>query len=73
MGQGTIVNEHNRDLFMLLGTVGKRVSQIITGLFEDSLTSDDQIDFANQLTQLANGFRHRLHRTPLVIDAKTTP
>jgi hypothetical protein len=58
---------------MLLGTVGKRVSQIVTGLFEDSLTSDYQIDFANQLTQLANGFRHRLHRTLLVIDAETTP
>jgi hypothetical protein len=58
---------------MLLGTVGKRVSQIVTGLFEDSLTCDEQTLFANQLVEVAEGFRHRLHHTPLVIDAKTTP
>ena len=73
MGQGTILNEHNRDLPMLLGTVGKRVSQIVTGLFEDSLTYDEQTLFANQLVEVTEGFRHRLHHTPLVIDAETRP
>jgi hypothetical protein len=58
---------------MLLGSVGKQISGIVTSLFEDSLTCDEQTLFANQLVHLAEGFRHRIHRTPLVIDADTTP
>ena len=58
---------------MLLGTLGKRVSQIVTGLFENSLTCDEQVDFANQLISVAEGFRHRLHRTPLVIEGDIAP
>jgi hypothetical protein len=73
MGQGTILNEHNRDLLMLLDTVGKWISGVVTGLFEDSLTCDEQTLFANQLVEVAEGFRRRLPHTPLVIDAKTTP
>lgn len=65
---GTILNEHDRDLLMRLGTVGKRISGIATGLFEDTLTRDEPTLFADQLTQVAEGFRRRVHRTPLVID-----
>lgn len=32
------MNEADRDLLMLLGSVGIRVGEIVTGLFEDSLS-----------------------------------
>jgi hypothetical protein len=54
---------------MLLGTVDKRISGVVTGLFEDTLTRDEQTLFANQLVEIAEGFRRRVHRTPLIIDA----
>ena len=63
-----ILNEHDRDLLMRLGTVGKRISGIVTGLFEDTLTRDEQTHFADQLIEVAEGFRRRVHRTPLVIE-----
>ncbi|MGH3696687.1 MAG: hypothetical protein ACRDRX_22325 [Pseudonocardiaceae bacterium] len=50
--------------------MGKRISVIVTGLFEDSLTCDEQTEFANQIAQLAEGFRHRVQHTPLVIDGE---
>jgi hypothetical protein len=56
---------------MRLGTVGKRISGIVTGLFEDTLTRDEQTLFANQLVEVTEGFRRRVHRTPLIIDADT--
>jgi hypothetical protein len=56
---------------MRLGTVGKRISGVVTGLFEDTLSLDEQILFANQLVDVAEGFRYRVHRTPLIIDADT--
>ena len=66
------VNEHDRELFMLLGTVGIRISEMVTGLFEDSLSCDEQLAFAGQLTELAEGFRERVRRTPFVIDVEAT-
>jgi hypothetical protein len=66
------MNEADRELLMLLGSVGIRVSEIVTGLFEDSLSCDEQITFGNQLTELAEGFRQRVRRTPLVVDGVAT-
>jgi hypothetical protein len=66
------VNEADRDLLMLLGSVGIRVGEIVTGLFEDSLSCDEQLAFSGQLTELAEGFRQRVLRTPLIIDAEAT-
>jgi hypothetical protein len=57
---------------MLLGSVGIRVGEIVTGLFEDSLSCDEQLAFSGQLTELAEGFRQRVLRTPLIIDAEAT-
>jgi hypothetical protein len=54
---------------MRLGTVGKRIGEIVTGLFEDTLTRDEQTSFADQLVEVAEGFRRRVRRTPLIIDA----
>jgi hypothetical protein len=65
------MNEDDRELLMLLGSVGIRVSEIVTGLFEDSLTCDEQLAFGTQLMQLAEGFRQRVLRTPLVIEGET--
>jgi hypothetical protein len=45
---------------------------MVTGLFENSLNCDEQLLFAGQLTELAEGFRERLRRTPLVIDVEAT-
>jgi hypothetical protein len=66
------VNEADRDLLMLLGSVGIRVGEIVTGLFEDSLSCDEQLAFSNQLAELAEGFRQRVLRTPLIIDTEAT-
>ena len=38
------MNEDNRKLLMLLGSVGIRVGEIVTGLFENSLSCDEQLD-----------------------------
>lgn len=65
---GRAVNEYDRELLMLLGSVGLRVSEIVTGLFEDSLSHDEQIAFGHQLVELAEGFRQRAVRTCVVID-----
>ncbi|MGH3853232.1 MAG: hypothetical protein ACRDR6_06975 [Pseudonocardiaceae bacterium] len=62
------MTEADRELLMLLGGVGLRVAEIVTGLFEDSLSQDDQIAFGHQLVGLAEGFRQRARRTPLVIE-----
>ena len=32
------MNEQDRELLMLLGGVGNRVAEMVTGLFEDTLT-----------------------------------
>lgn len=66
------MNEADRELLMLLGSVGIRVSAIITGLFEDSLSCDEQLAFGNQLSELAEGFRRQVRRTPLVVDSEAT-
>ncbi|MGH4009688.1 MAG: hypothetical protein ACRDTH_16315 [Pseudonocardiaceae bacterium] len=66
------MNEDDRELLMLLGSVGIRVGEIVTGLFEDSLSCDEQIAFEHQLRDLAEGFRQRVLRTPLVVDAEAT-
>jgi hypothetical protein len=66
------MNEQDRDLLMLLGTVGTRASEMVTGLFEDGLSCDEQLAFSAQLTELAEGFRQRMVRTPLVIDLEAT-
>ncbi len=62
------MNEDDRELLMLLGSVGIRVGEIVTGLFEDSLSCDEQLTFGNQLTELAEGFRQRALKIPLIID-----
>jgi hypothetical protein len=66
------MNEADRELLMLLGSVGIRVGEIVTGLFEDSLSCDEQIAFGQQLGELAEGFRQRVLRTPIVIDEEAT-
>jgi hypothetical protein len=66
------VNEADHELLMLLGSVGIRVGEVVTGLFEDSLSCDEQITFGNQLMELAEGFHQRVLRTPLVVDGETT-
>jgi len=64
------VNEADRELLMLLGSVGIRVGEIVTGLFEDSLSCDEQLVFARQLMEVAEGFRERVRRTPLIIEGE---
>jgi hypothetical protein len=59
------VNEDDRELLMLLGSVGIRVGEMVTGLFEDSLSCDEQIAFGQQLVELAEGFRQRVLRTQI--------
>lgn len=66
------MSEEDRELLMLLGNVGLRVAEIVTGLFEDSLSHDEQIPFGHQLVNLAEGFRQRALRTPLVIEGDIT-
>jgi hypothetical protein len=66
------VNEDDRELLMLLGSVGIRVGELVTGLFEDSLSCEEQIVFGQQLVELADGFRQRVLRTPIVIDGEAT-
>jgi hypothetical protein len=66
------MSEEDRELLMLLGSVGIRVGEIVTGLFEDSLSRDEQISFGQQLVELAEGFRQRTLRTPLVIDGEVS-
>lgn len=62
------MNEADRDLLMLLGSVGIRVSEMVTGLFKDSLSRDEQLAFEQQLVELAEGFRQRALRIPIVVD-----
>lgn len=62
--------EEDRDLLMLFGSVGICVGEIVTGLFEDSLSCDEQIAFRQQLVELAKGFHQRVLRTPLVTDGE---
>lgn len=69
---GRAMSEEDRELLMLLGSVGIRVGEIVTGLFEDSLSRDEQIDFEYQLRVIAEGFRQRVLRTPLVVDGEAT-
>jgi hypothetical protein len=66
------MGDDDRELLMLLGSVGIRVGEMVTGLFEDSLTCDEQLAFGNQLVELAEGFRRRVPRTPIVVDGKDT-
>jgi hypothetical protein len=42
-----------------LGLAKLAVAEIVTGLFEDSLSRDEQITFGHQLQDLAKGFRQR--------------
>jgi hypothetical protein len=64
------MNEADRELLMLLGSVGIRVGKMVTGLFEDSLSHDEQLVFGQQLVELAEGFRERVLRTPIVFDGE---
>jgi hypothetical protein len=41
------MNEEDRELLILLGSVGIRVGEIVTGLFEDGLTCDEQLAFGH--------------------------
>jgi hypothetical protein len=66
------MNEADRELLMLLGSIGVRVGEIVTGLFEDSLSCDEQLAFGRQLVELAEEFRERMLRTPIVFDAEAT-
>lgn len=66
------MNEADRELLMLLGSVGIRVGEMVTGLFENSLSCEEQSAFENQLRELADGLRQRVLRTPIVIDGETT-
>jgi hypothetical protein len=66
------MNGDDRELLMLLGSVGIRVGEIVTGLFEDNLSCEEQIVFGQQLGELAEGFRQRVLRTPIVIDGEAT-
>jgi hypothetical protein len=61
------MSETKRVLLMLLGVVGIRVSEIVAGLFEDSLSCVEQSAFEEQLRQLTDGFRQRVLRLPLLL------
>lgn len=69
---GRAANEDDRDLPMLLGSVGIRVGEIVTGLLEDNLSHDEQKVFGQQLVDLAEGFRQRALSMPIVIDRDAT-
>jgi hypothetical protein len=66
------MNEQDRDLLILLGGVGIGISQIATGLFEDSLGRDEQVAFNNHLTVLTDSFPHRALRISLIIGEEPT-
>jgi hypothetical protein len=68
---GGAVNE-DRELLMLLGGVGIRVGEIVTGLFEDSLSEDEQRVFERQLRELAEGFRRRVGRRPAMVEGEVS-
>ncbi len=59
------MTEADRELLLLLGSVGIRVSEIVTGLFEDSLSGDEQLAFGNRLAELIEGFGSECERLPL--------
>lgn len=40
------MTEPDRDILLLLGSVGIRVAEIITGLFENNLSCDQQLAFS---------------------------
>lgn len=61
------MSEEDRELLMLLGSVGIRVGEVVTELFEDSLSCDELSAFEHQFRELAEGFRRRMVRTPLVV------
>lgn len=44
------------------GRVGIRVGEVVTGLFEDSLSGDEQRAFEHQLREVAEGFRRLVLR-----------
>lgn len=71
-GDGRAVNEQDRDLLILLGSVGIGISQIATGLFEDSLGRDEQVALNNHLKVPADHFRHRALGIPLIIGEDPT-
>jgi hypothetical protein len=60
------------DLLVLPGSVGIRGGEIVTGLFEDGLSCDEQRAFGTQLMQRAESFRQRMLRTPLVIEGEAS-
>jgi hypothetical protein len=61
------VNEQDRELFMLLGSVGIQISNIATGLIYHTLGHDEQVAFSNHLLILAEGFRHQALQIPIVV------
>jgi hypothetical protein len=67
---GRGVSEEDRELLMLLGAVGIRVGEMVTGLFEDSLSCDEQRLFEQQLRELAEGFGRRVVRWPVVVEGE---
>ena len=56
---GHAVNEHDRDLLMLLARVSICVDEIITHLFQDSSRSDEQTVFAGYLVERAEACASR--------------
>jgi hypothetical protein len=49
------MNEDDREPVMLLGSVGIRVGEIVTGLFEDSLSCEEQIALGSLLKASGGG------------------
>lgn len=50
------MNEADRELLLLLGSVAIRVNEIVTGLFEDSLSGDEQLALATNSPSLPKAF-----------------
>lgn len=69
---GRAVNEQDRDLLILPDSFGIGISEIATGLFEDSLGRDEQVAFNNHLKVLTDSFRHRALQTPLITGGDPT-
>jgi hypothetical protein len=64
------LNAADRHLLLLMGSLGNRVADIITGLFEDNLSRNEQLASVDQAAELAEEFRQRARRISFVLGAE---
>ncbi|MBX7268810.1 hypothetical protein KIF24_24175 [Micromonospora sp. Llam7] len=53
-----------------LKDISNASGEFVTGILEDSLTYDEQINFALRLVRLAEQIKARADRTPVVVDGE---